>query len=135
MILRTSVRFEIYPEELIKGCTKAEHAVAVQAERDSRAYIPSKRIAASGRVNGNIITWDEPNARLFYFGNIYVDPKRKIAGFPLRDGTWRSFPGEKKVKSDRKFQFRTGGEQWFYRAKREHIKKWIQLAEGVIARG
>lgn len=134
MIIRTTVRADIYPEDLHASCTKAEHAVAVQAERDSRPFVPSKRIAASGRVTGNVITWDGPNARMFYFGNVYVDPKRKIAGFPLANGEWRSFSGTK-VRSSRKFNFKTGGEQWFARAKKANIQKWVKLALGVIEHG
>lgn len=136
MILRTSVKAVIQPETLHQQCTKAEHAVAIQAERDSRPYIPSNtgRLRGSGRVYGNTIVWDERYARLQYFGKVYVDPKRKIAGFLTPDG-WRSFAGQKKVRSTRNFHHTTGGPLWFFRAKREHLTDWVKLAQGVIARG
>ena len=89
MIRRTSVKAVIQPETLHQQCTKAEHAVAVQAERDCRAFIPGTgRLRNCGRVYGRTITWDTPYARLQYFGKVYVDPVRKIAGFQTPDG-WR----------------------------------------------
>lgn len=136
MILRTSVKAVVRPEYLTQQCTKAEHAVAVQAERDSRPYIPSEtgRLRSSGRVYGRTIVWDRPYARLQYFGKVYVDPRRKIAGFLTPDG-WRSFSGTRKVKTARNFHHSTGGSQWFTRAKRAKLAAWVRLAEGVIARG
>ena len=94
MIIRTKFRAEVYPEVLTRKCTKAEHAVAVQAERDSRPYIPaaSGRLRSSGRVYGTTIVWDRPYARRQYFGKVYVDPRRKIGGFPTPNG-WRIFTG------------------------------------------
>ena len=136
MIVRTTVRAVVYPEQLHRACTKAEHAVAVQAERDSRPYIPSStgRLRSSGKVYGRVIVWDQPYARLQYFGKVYVDPVRKIAAYPVADG-WRSFAGRKKVRSEREFRHSTGGPQWFTRAKRDHIKQWWLLGKGVIERG
>ena len=57
MILRTSVKAVIQPEALHQQCTKAEHAVAVQAERDCRPFIPGTgRLRNCGRVYGRTIT-------------------------------------------------------------------------------
>ena len=136
MIIRTTVKTTINPEALQAACTKAEHAVAVQAERDTRPYIPSgsERLRRSGKVYGSTIVWDLPYAKMQYFGNIYVDPVRHIAGFPVADG-WRSFAGRKKVRSQRRFHHTSGGPKWFTAAKRANIKKWYVLAKGVIERG
>lgn len=136
MILRTSVRATVNPDYLHGQCSKAEHAVAVQAERDCRPYVPSAtgRLRSSGRVRGNTITWDTPYARLQYFGKVYVDPVRKIAGFPTPDG-WRSFRGRKKILSERNFHHAAGGPMWFKRAKDVRIGEWLRLAQGVIERG
>ena len=135
MIIRTKVRAEVYPEVLTRKCTKAEHAVAVQAERDTRPYIPaaSGRLRSSGRVYGNTIVWDRPYARRQYFGKVYVDPRRKIGGFPTPNG-WRSFSGVKKVRSQRDYHHASGGPQWFAAAKKAKIGSWITLAQGVISR-
>ena len=136
MIIRTTVKANINPEALNAACTKAEHAVAVQAERDTRPYIPSGsgRLRSSGKVYGNTIVWDVPYAKLQYFGKVYVDPVTHIAAYPMADG-WRSFAGRKKIRSKRNFRHHTGGPQWFTKAKRANVGKWYILAEGVIERG
>lgn len=136
MILRTSVKAVIYPEYLNRQCGKAAHAVAVQAERDSRPYIPSAtgRLRGSGRVYGSTIVWRLPYARIQYFSKIYVDPRRKIAGF-LTPGGWRSYAGRQKVRSERSFHHTNGGPQWFTRAKAVKLAQWVRLAQGVIERG
>ena len=136
MILRTTVRSVIYPETLRRGCSKAAHAVAVQVERDCRPYIPraTGRLRGSGKVCGRTIVWDVPYARLQYFGKVYVDPVRKIAGFPVAGG-WRSFRGQKKIRTERNFHHDDGGPLWFKRAKAAHLAEWVRLAQGVISRG
>lgn len=138
MILRTKISATVYPDVLDRKCTKAERAVAVQAERDSRPYIPSAtgRLRHSGKVYGNTIVWDLPYARIQYFGKVYVDPHRRIAGFPTPDGNWKSFVGRQKVRSERSFQHPGGGgPQWFKRAKDAKLASWVRLAQGVIDRG
>ena len=141
MILRTTVKCVVYPEELVKDCTRAEHAVAVQAERDSRRYVPSKKLMNSGTVTNNIITWSGPNARLFYFGNIYENPKTHVAGFQIRNGAWISHPGRKVRRTQAtetkalKFKFKTGTDQWFTKAKKDNLEKWVRLAAREIAHG
>lgn len=138
MILRTSVRPVIYPENLDKQCSKAAHAVAIQAERDCRPYVPSKsgKLRTSGRVYGNTIVWNPPYARIIYFGTVYVDPKYQKGGFPYKKlGIIRSRRGVKKVRSGRKFHINRGESGWFYDVKRKQIGRWAQLAQEVIERG
>lgn len=136
MILRTSTKAVIYPEYLHQQSTKAEHRMAVQAERDCRRNIPSAtgRLRGSGKVYGNVILWDAPYARIQYFGKMYVDPERKIAGFPTANG-WRSYSEVKKVRSDREFRHTNGGPMWFTKTKRTKLPDWCRLAKGVIERG
>lgn len=140
MIIRTTVRPAVFPEDFHRKCSKAEHAVAVQAERDCRRFIPSKRIVSSGKVKGQIITWDGPNTRLFYFGNVYENPQTHVAGYQTADGGWKSHRGRKVKRTTetptrhKKFQFQSGTEMWFYHAKKANIGRWIRVAEGVISR-
>ena len=136
MILKTKISTKINPEVLTRKCTRAEHAVAVQAERDSRPYIPSNtgRLRSSGKVYGNTIVWNLPYAREMYFGHLHVDPDRKIAGFLTKQG-WRSYSQKKKIRSERKFHYKTGGDQWFTKAKRANLPRWIKIAQRGINRG
>ena len=47
MIIRTKMRAEVYPEVLTRKCTKAEHAVAIQAE----LQIPVKYIGVGEKID------------------------------------------------------------------------------------
>lgn len=136
MILKTKISTKINPEVLTRKCTRAEHAVAVQAERDSRPYIPSNtgRLRSSGKVYGNTIVWNLPYAREMYFGHLHVDQDRKIAGFLTKQG-WRSYSQKKKIRSERKFHYKTGGDQWFTKAKRANLTRWMKIAQRGINRG
>lgn len=137
MIVQSTVKAKVYPEMLHRACTKAEHAVAIQAERDSRRYIPaaSGRLRSSGKVYGRVIVWDQPYARVIYFGNVYVDPKYRKGGFPYpKQGIVRSRRGVQKVSSGRKFNIENGGPAWFYEAKKANIGRWYQRAGEVITR-
>lgn len=138
MILKTSIKVTVNPNYLNKQCTKAEHAVAVEAERDSRRYIPTEsgRLRGSGRVTGNVITWTPPYARVIYFGNVYVDPKYRKGGFTYPHlGIIRSRRGVKKINSGRKFNITRGSSGWFTQAKKVYLTKWLKTAEEVIERG
>lgn len=138
MILRTQIKATINPEAISIPVRKAEHAVAVQAERDSRRYIPaaSGKLRSSGKVSGNVITWDTPYAKLLYFGIVYVDPKYGKGGFEYPNlGVMRSRKNVRKVSSGRQFNIRRGGDQWFTRAKKANLEKWVLLAKEEIERG
>lgn len=129
MILRTITRAYINENALNAPCRKAEHAVAVQAERDCRRFIPSSRIVTSGRVQGNVITWDTPFARILYFGKIYVDPIKKVGGFPVGQDKWVSRRGTTKIRSKRDFRLKKGTSMWFTKAKEANLRKWLVLSE------
>lgn len=138
MILRTQIKATVNPDALSVPVRRAEHAVAVQAERDSRRYIPeaSGKLRSSGKVRENVITWDTPYARLLYFGYVYVDPKYGKAGFNYPNlGIMRSRKGVKKVKTGRKYNINRGNDQWFARAKKANLDKWLILAKEEIERG
>ena len=139
MILRTNTRAVIYPEALNRPCTRAEHAVAVQAERDTRRFVPSAsgKLRSSGKVYGNRIVWNTPYARLLYFGNVYADPKYKKAGFKVkqRPGEFVSRPGVRKKRTNRKLGINRGSAVWFTESKKRNLEKWVRLAEEAISRG
>lgn len=136
MILRTGIRTKLSDAQLHAYCTEAEHEVAVQAERDTRRYIPSATgaLRSSGRVYGNVIVWDRPYATIQYFGKMYVDPETGAAAFPTATG-WRNYSGKRKVRSDRDYHHANGGSMWFYRAKQENLERWLRVAKGVIEHG
>lgn len=134
MIITTKVRGNIDPKFISPACRRAEHIVAVQAERDTRPYVPkmSGRLVNSAQVIGKTIVWTSPYARSMYWGRKMVDPDTKIAGFMTKDG-WRSRRGVKKVRSAEMWTYTTGGARWAYESKKANIGKWLKLAEKEIA--
>lgn len=134
MMIYANVQDTIDPEEFKLRAGKAARAVAAQAERDMRAYIPSKRVAENGRVDGRKIVWSHPLAPVMFQGFVQVDPKFGIGGFLTKDG-WRSRPGVDKIHSNRQFHFLTGGPRWTYRAKEQNLEAWRKLARRILLNG
>lgn len=134
MIIQTRVKGNIDPKFLSPICRAAEHKVAVQAERDTRIYIPklTGKIVNSAQVIGKTIVWTAPYVRSMYWGWKMVDPDTGVAGFPTKDG-WRSRPGVKKVKSTQKWHYTTGGARWAEESKKANVGNWLKLAEREIA--
>lgn len=134
MRIYTSVKDTIDTETFKLRVGKAARAVAAQAERDMRAYIPSKRVSASGRVDGRKVIWSHPLAPVMFQGYVQVDPKFGVGGFLTKDG-WRSRPGVDKIHSNRQFHFASGGPHWTDRAKEQNMEAWRQLARRILLYG
>lgn len=134
MRIYTNVMDSIDPATFKLRAGMAARAVAAQAERDMRGYIPSKRVADSGRVDGRKLIWTHPLAPVMFQGYVQVDPKLGIGGFLTKDG-WRSRPGVEKIHSNRMMRFRTGGPRWTYRAKEQNLEAWRKLARRILLNG
>ena len=90
--------------------------------------------------SGKII-WKGPQARLLYYGVVYVDPVYKAAGFPIRGNggeveRWVSRKGVRKVPSspERLFNFDQSrhpkaGRLWCERYKQDHLKELAAAAQ------
>lgn len=70
-------------EALARGCSRAEHVLAVQVMKDTAPFVPMRNgsLRARTRVDGNLIIYEGPYARYLYYGKLYVDP---LTGSPLR---------------------------------------------------
>ena len=131
MIIKTKMRSRFNPNMLEKPCTEAERAVAIQAERDTRPFVPRKTGGLVGRteVAGNVIFYHGPGVRALYFGRQVVDPKTKISGFPVGNNNFRSRSGVKKVLSKKKYLFKTGTSYWFWESKKKNLPRWLGTAK------
>ena len=134
MRLYVDVKNSIDPSVFYARVNRAAEAVAVQAERDMRGFIPSRRVEASAKIKGRKITWTHPLAQIMFHGYIQVDPVTNAGGIPGREG-WFSRPGVKKVHSNRQFAFATGGPRWTDRAAEQCYSKWRELARRVLLNG
>ena len=120
---------------LDKPCRETEHVLAVQAEKDTRPFVPRRTggLVTRTEVEGNRITYRGPGVRALYFGRKVVDPDMKIVGFPIGNGEFRSRKGVKKVRSaTKKYTYTSGGAFWFAESKKANIGKWAALARKEI---
>lgn len=107
----------------------ATHQMALQAERDTRPYLPRATGNLQNRtiVIGNKITYNTPYAIKLYFGYLSVDPTRKINGFKTPDG-WKSFKGVRKQLTTKKMVYNSGGSNWFTKSAKVNKDRWAKIA-------
>ena len=119
---------ELY-EKLAQACTKAEHIVAVQAQKDTSPYVPflTGSLDQRTQVVGNAIIYPGPYARFLYYGKVMVDPETGSTYAP-------------KVLRDKNLVFTTSGHaqaqsHWFEASKAENLDKWIRVADKAVKNG
>jgi len=136
MMITTRVSGKIDPNYLSRNCSKAEHSIALQAERDTRQFIPKRsgKMMNTAKVSGKYIIWDTPYARNMYWGKVMVDPKTHAGGFLTKYG-WKSRRGVKKIKSQRQYKYVNGTKRWFDKAKSANIGNWMRLALREVTNG
>jgi hypothetical protein len=124
--------FDAVKEAIAKACTRAEHVLAEQIEKDTQPFVPSSGAAAGlmnrTRVIGNSIVYLGPYARYLYFGKLMVDPET--------GSSWVR-KGEHKVTTDRNLVFRTdvnpqAQSHWFEASKAQNLDKWVRVADKAV---
>lgn len=111
---------------LARRCTKAEHIMAIQVEKDTSPYTPALTgsLNQRTRVVGNSVVYPGPYARYLYYGKLMVDPD---TGSP-----WAQ-PGAVKVLTDRDLVFTQSVHpqaqaHWFEASKAQNLDKWRRVA-------
>lgn len=111
---------------LARRCTKAEHIVAIQIEKDTSPYTPALTgsLNQRTRVVGNSVVYPGSHARYLYYGKLMVDPD---TGSP-----WAQ-PGAVKVLTDRDLVFNQSVHpqaqaHWFEASKAQNLDKWRRVA-------
>ena len=117
---------------LAGACTKAEHAVAVQAEKDTQPYVPMRTgsLRQRTRVVGNQIIYPGPYARYLYYGKLYVDP---LTGSPYARKGVTKVPAS--PERDLKFWHPGTRSHWFEASKTRNLGKWLRIAEKAVKHG
>lgn len=117
-------------EALASACSRAEHAVAVQAEKDTAPFVPmlTGSLAQRTRVDGNQIVYPGPYARFLYYGKVMVDPST---------GSTYAPKGGTKVVTDRNLVFNQtvhpqAQSHWFEASKAQNLDKWMRVAEKAV---
>lgn len=133
--------FDELQEKLAQACTKADHILAEQVERDTQPFVPMltgslmlrtrTHPERRGEIIGNAIIYPGPYARFLYYGKVMVDPDTGSAYAPH---------GGTKVLTDKNLVFNTSGHAqaqayWFEASKAENLKKWIRVADKAVKNG
>lgn len=122
---------------IAKACTRAEHVLAEQMEKDIQPFVPmltgsltkrTRSLTKRTRVVGNDIIYPGPYARFLYYGKVMVDPNTGSTYAP-NEGT--------KVVTDRNLVFNhTAHPQaqahWCEASKAQNLGKWARVAEKAV---
>lgn len=114
-----------------ESCSRAEHILAVQVEKDTAPFVPmlTGSLRARTRVTGNEIIYPGPYARYLYYGKLYVDPLTK-SSFARKGATKVPAVPEKDLISHRPGTC----SHWFEASKAQNIEKWLRVAEKAVKR-
>ena len=134
MALKFSVHtdgMDAVKEAVAKGCSRAEHAVAVQVAKDTTTFVPmlTGSLRTRTRVMGNTVIYPGPYARYLYYGKLYVDPLT---------GSSYARKGVTKVPAvpEKDLIFHRPGtcSHWFEASKAQNLGKWVRVAEKAVKR-
>lgn len=117
---------------LRNASNKAQHAVAIQAQKDTSPYVPALTgsLDKRTRVNENQIIYPGPYARYLYYGKLMIDPATGSSYAPK---------GATKVLTDKNLVFNKAmhsqaQDHWFEASKAENMGKWLRVAGKAVKR-
>lgn len=117
---------------LRNASNKAQHAVAIQAQKDTSPYVPALTgsLDQRTRVDENQIIYPGPYARYLYYGKLMVDPATGSSYAPK---------GTTKVLTDKNLVFNKAmhsqaQDHWFEASKAENMGKWLRVAGKAVKR-
>ena len=122
--------FDAVKEAIAKACTRAEHVLAEQIEKDNQPFVPAftESITQRTRVDGSAVIYPGPYARFLYYGKVMVDPNT---------GSTYAPKGGTKVLTDRNLVFSKAvhpqaQSHWFEASKAQNLDKWVRVAEKAV---
>jgi hypothetical protein len=115
---------------IARACTRAEHVLAEQIEKDNQPFVPAftESITQRTRVDGSAVIYPGPYARFLYYGKVMVDPNT---------GSTYAPKGGTKVLTDRNLVFSKAvhpqaQSHWFEASKAQNLDKWVRVAEKAV---
>lgn len=115
---------------IARACTKAEHAVAEQVEKDTQPFVPmlTGSLTQRTRVDGSTVIYPGPYARFLYYGKVMVDPNT---------GSTYAPKGGTKVVTDHNLVFNKtmhpqAQAHWFEASKAQNLDKWVRVADKAV---
>ena len=122
--------FDAAKEAIAKACTRAEHVLAEQIEKDTQPFVPmlTGSLTQRTRVDGSTVIYPGPYARFLYYGKVMVDPNT---------GSTYAPKGGTKVVTDRNLVFNKAMHpqaqaHWFEASKAQNLDKWVRVADKAV---
>lgn len=122
--------FDAAKEAIAKACTRAEHVLAKQIEKDTQPFVPmlTGSLTQRTRVDGSAVIYPGPYARFLYYGKVMVDPNT---------GSTYAPKGGTKVVTDRNLVFNKtmhpqAQAHWFEASKAQNLDKWVRVADKAV---
>ena len=119
-------------KKLQQAGPRAEHAVAVQVQKDTEPFVPALTGSFANRtqVVDNIVIYPGPSARMLHEGKLMIDPNTGSA--------WAR-KGATKVVTGKKLEFNhsvhsQAQSHWDQASKAQNMDKWERVAERAIDR-
>lgn len=119
--------FDAVKEAIAKACTRAEHVLAEQIEKDTQPFVPmlTGSLTQRTRVDGSAVIYPGPYARFLYYGKVMVDPNT---------GSTYAPKGGTKVATDRNLVFNKtmhpqAQAHWGEASKAQNLDKWVRVAD------
>lgn len=122
--------FDAVKEAIAKACTRAEHVLAEQIEKDTQPFVPmlTGSLTQRTRVDGSAVIYPGPYARFLHYGKVMVDPNT---------GSTYAPKGGTKVVTDRNLVFNKAMHpqaqaHWFEASKAQNLDKWVRVADKAV---
>lgn len=122
--------FDAVKESIARACTRAEHVLAEQMEKDTQPFVPALTgsLTQRTRVVGNTVIYPGPYARFLYYGKVMVDPNT---------GSTYAPKGGTKVVTDRDLVFNQimhpqAQAHWGEASKAQNLGKWVRVADKAV---
>ena len=138
------LKFNVSLKPVIQAGSVAEHAVAVQAAKDTEPFVPAltKSLVNRTQVTGGTIIYPGPYARYLYFGKVMVDERGNgPSRFVDKHGNEviRFQKGAKLHATDRDLVFTKSVHSratahWFEVSKAQNMDKWLRVARRAVKR-
>ena len=120
-------------EAIANACSKAEHKLAVEVEKDTAPFVPARNemLVKETRVVGNMVVYPGPYARYLYYGKLWLDP--------LTGSSWVKH-GKHKAPTNIDLKFnqavhKQAQSHWCEASKAQNLDKWLKVAEEAAKNG
>ena len=122
--------FDAVKEAIAKACTRAEHVLAEQIEKDTQPFVPmlTGSLTQRTRVDGSAVIYPGPYSCFLYYGKVMVDPNT---------GSTYAPKGGTKVVTDRNLVFNQkmhpqAQAHWGEASKAQNLDKWVRVADKAV---